>query len=128
VCSLKRPKARPQATTEPETPTVYSRRRHNRQPTQLIAQYSSAGHDLECEVVNLSLGGAFVATNTPDAVGARCTLELSEDDVTITLYGFVRHVIYQTTPQQAAGMGIEFNQLLPEAEQWLAWHLRPKAD
>jgi pSer/pThr/pTyr-binding forkhead associated (FHA) protein len=129
-CGFRRPRARPQATTEPETPTVYSRRRHRRQPARLVARYTSAGsgRDVEGELVNLSLSGAFVATGTPDSVGTRCTLELTEDGVTITLHGFVRHVIYQTTPQQPAGMGIEFHRLAPEAEQWLAWHLRPKSD
>lgn len=121
TCGYLWPQAsRPQATTEPEAPAVYCRRRHRRHAVTFGGRFVSAGLEVEGTVHNLSRCGLFFAAGRLDAVGERCTVEvLGPDGERVSLPGFVRHVIHRG----GSGMGIEFTRLAPEAEQWLAGQL-----
>jgi hypothetical protein len=69
---------------------------------------------------DVSLGGAFVRTTTPDPPGSFVRLKLPVDDAPLTLMGRVVHVIDGPTSvakARAPGMGIQFDGLSPESER-----------
>jgi hypothetical protein len=124
ACGYRWPRAAAsRATTEPEAPAVYCRRRHRRHTLTHRARYTGVALEVEGEIHNLSESGLFLATSQVETVGARCTIVVADSDgARVTLPGFVRHVIHHGV-NKTSGMGVEFTNLSPEAEQWVARQL-----
>jgi uncharacterized protein (TIGR02266 family) len=87
------------------------RRRAPRADTVLRLHYRNAGHLLVSYCTNLSRGGLFVASKTPQSVGTKLTLSLAIPDSKdpARLQAEVRWVREIDAPEGPAGMGLAFD-------------------
>jgi RNA polymerase subunit RPABC4/transcription elongation factor Spt4 len=114
----------PQTRTEDAglTIDVYSdprgRRRTRRFSVKLRGLYVSASITIDCEIVDLSLHGAFVRADLLDEPGTACDLVVfvANKDV-VRLTGRVARLDRESEHE---GMGIEFGELGTSAAAWVA--------
>jgi pSer/pThr/pTyr-binding forkhead associated (FHA) protein len=118
----------PRAVTDPMAVTgVHSpamrpteKRRYVRHIVDWPVIYTSDATSFDGVVKNLSTDGVFVASEILDDVGARCRLTLlPEGEPAVQVSGIVRHVRESGENGLGAGLGIEFDRLEPEIEEWL---------
>lgn len=104
--------------------TQLEQRVETRVPIRMRVEYENLSDFLDDYTSNLSLGGMYVHSQNPLALGTRFRLRfrLPNREKPIETYGIVRWVNEETS-QQPAGMGIQFDELKPSdqksIEMWL---------
>ena len=83
--------------------------------------YTSDSLTCDAAAADLSRGGMFIVTELLDEVDTACRVTLLPDGGhAVTVAGHVRRVVAPGTVEGCPpGMGIEFNELTPDSEQWL---------
>lgn len=107
--------------TQPESSTrSVPPRRQARVPYRVEVHGTSRHNFWTGTTYNVSLGGVFVATESPLPPGSEVTLELRLDAATLPwrVSGVVRWVRppLLASPEHPAGCGVQFQGLPPEAE------------
>ncbi len=98
------------------TPVGIERRTNKRLPIRVMVEYNSTEDFLIDYTANVSIGGMFLQTDEPLALGTRFRLRFRIPDrrKPIETYGIVRWVV---TPEESGpmvpGMGVQFDGLLP---------------
>lgn len=119
-CGYRWPPGRPTSVTR-EIPVREERRRDPRVPVEMPVLYNS--ETLTCDAVasDLSRGGVFIVTELLDEANTPCRVTLLPDGGhAVTVAGHVRRVVAPGSVEGCPpGMGIEFNELTPDSEQWL---------
>jgi hypothetical protein len=119
-CGFKWPPGRPTSATR-EIPVIDERRRDPRVPVEIPVLYASESLTCDATASDLSRGGVFIITELLDKVDTPCRVTLLPDGGhAVSVAGHVRRVVAPGTVEGCpAGMGIEFNELTPDNEQWL---------
>jgi hypothetical protein len=119
-CGFKWPPGRPTSVTR-EIPVLDDRRRDPRVPVEIPVLYTSDSLTCDATAADLSRGGVFIVTELLDVVDTACRVTLLPDGGhAVTVAGRVRRVVAPGTFDGCPpGMGIEFNELTPDSEQWL---------
>lgn len=109
------PSAQPDSSTRSVPP-----RRQARVPYRVEVHGTSRHNFWTGTTYNVSLGGVFVATESPLPIGTEVTLELRLDAAALPwrVSGIVRWVrpALHASPDHPAGCGVQFESLPPEAE------------
>lgn len=94
--------------------TEVERRVESRVPIRVLVEYEKVDDFLADYSSNLSLGGMFIQTDDPLAVGTRFRLRLRLPDrpKPVEAYAEVRWVV-PTGGRGTAGMGVQFEDLAP---------------
>ena len=103
-------------------------RKHRRLPTTLLARAFVGTCRKDAIVSTLSLGGAFLETPRPLAEGTRISLEIGLPEALLLLKAEVVYARYTGDGNQPIGMGVEFSDLAPEAEEQLGVFLFDQED
>ena len=92
--------------------TQLEQRVETRVPIRMRVEYENLADFLDDYTSNLSLGGMFVHSRSPLAIGTRFRLRfrLPNREKPIETYGIVRWVT-EKIGHQPAGMGIQFDEL-----------------
>ena len=97
------------------------RRQQTRVPTTLEIMSSHSGIISSSRVTNLSIGGAFIATDNPLPVDETFSMQIQLPGVAAIMTVDARVVWTKSVSAAAkAGMGIEFANILPEHQENLA--------
>ena len=105
-----------------------AQRRNRRLPTTLLARAFVGTCRKDAIVSTLSLGGAFLETPRPFPAGTRIRLEIALPEVPLLLKAEVVYHRDTSDGSQPIGMGLEFSDLAPEAEEQLGVFLFDQED
>lgn len=105
----------------------HGRRRAFRAPVQLRALYVSASMTLEGEVSDISIGGAFFASQLLDDVGTPCDLLLFPADDSEVVRFAAEVVRVAQGEGRATGVGVRFLRMSAATEAWLRTVVAPPA-
>jgi hypothetical protein len=99
-----------------------AQRRESRLPTMLLGRIFVGIRRKDAIVATLSMSGAFLETPSPLPEESPIALEISLPDGTLLVKGRVAcaHHSNREAPHHPSGMGVEFAQLSPEAEERLS--------
>ena len=97
----------------------HGRRSAFRHPLKLRALYVSSWMTIEGEISDISLGGAFFATQLVDAVGTLCDLLLFPDDESEVVRLGAEVVRVAQSDGQPQGVGLRFTKMTSGAQAWL---------
>jgi hypothetical protein len=105
-----------------------AQRKHRRLPTTLLARAFVGTCRKDAVVSTLSLGGAFLETPRPFTEGTRIRLEIALPAAPLLLRAEVVYERDTGDGSQPIGMGVEFSDLAPEAEEQLGVFLFDQED
>ncbi len=97
----------------------HGRRSAYRHSLKLRALYVSPWMTIEGEISDISLGGAFFATQLVDATGTACDLILFPDDESEVVRLGAEVVRVQQSDGQPQGVGLRFTKMTSAAQSWL---------
>jgi RNA polymerase subunit RPABC4/transcription elongation factor Spt4 len=121
-CGLERP------ITSPRLADGTDRRSDARHDVDFRALYVSSSLTVEDEVLNLSSGGMFLASELLDPIGTRADLILFKGDQGKARFvGEVVHVVSSSDRGLRSGMGIRFTKISPAAHIWLLDHVKTES-
>ena len=104
--------------------TQVEQRVETRIPIRVRVEYESMADFIDDYTSNISLGGMFVRSSSPLAIGTRFRLRfrLPGRERPIETYAFVRWISDAEENDDHAGMGIQFDDLRPSDQKFIeAW-------
>ena len=111
--------------------THIEQRVETRIPIRVRVEYSSMDDFIDDYTSNISLGGMFVHSTSPLAIGTRFRLRfrLPGRDKPIETYAFVRWVAdIRDAGEAHCGMGIQFDELKASDQRYIENWLRESGD